>query len=171
MRFVRTNPLTALVFLMLASTPVLAGVRPQGKSLIPVEVHARVVDEKGQAIAGAGFLDAHQAAPTSQMGRFTTVILTQSNNVGSLMNLTGKWVDQEHQYKPIHAVIVDLKSSVSPTHEHQEGSAYNGHFACTCYHPLFCFNQYGDVERVLLRKGNVHSADDWRSVLEPVVVR
>ena len=36
---------------------------------------------------------------------------------------------------------------------------------------MFCFNQHGDVERVLLRKGNVHRADDWRSVLEPVVAR
>ena len=48
---------------------------------------------------------------------------------------------------------------------------YNGHFGCMCYHPLFMFNQDGDVERVLLRNGNVHSADDWRSVLEPVVER
>jgi len=39
---------------------------------------------------------------------------------------------------------------------------------CTCYHPLFCFNQFGDVERTLLREGNVHSANDWRAVLEPV---
>ena len=114
---------------------------------------------------------AHHAASTSQVSRFETEILTQSNNVGSLMNLPGKWVDRVHRYKPIHTLILDLDSSVSPTHGHQEGSAYNGHFACTCYHPLFCFNQYGDVERVLLRKGNVHSADDWRSVLEPVVVR
>ncbi len=36
---------------------------------------------------------------------------------------------------------------------------------------MFCFNQFGDVERAVLRKGNVHSADDWRSVLEPVVAR
>ena len=28
-----------------------------------------------------------------------------------------------------------------------------------CYHPLFWFNQYGDLERALLRNGNVHSAD------------
>jgi len=40
-----------------------------------------------------------------------------------------------------------------------------------CYHPLFCFNQYGDLERALLRNGNVHSADDWQSVLEPVIAR
>src|SRR5947199_5330874 len=53
----------------------------------------------------------------------------------------------------------------------QEGSAYNGHFACTCYHPLFVFNQFGDVERCALRRGNVHSADGWRAVLEPVIAR
>ena len=40
----------------------------------------------------------------------------------------------------------------------QEGTAYNGHFGCTCYHPLFCFNQFGDVEQSMLRDGNVHSA-------------
>ena len=42
---------------------------------------------------------------------------------------------------------------------------------CTCYHPLFLFNQDGDLEQALLRKGNVHSADDWRSVLGLVVER
>ena len=50
-----------------------------------------------------------------------------------------------------------------------EGSAYNGHFACTCYHPLFVFNQFGDVERCAMRSGNVHSADGWRAMLEPVI--
>jgi hypothetical protein len=45
-----------------------------------------------------------------------------------------------------------------------EGSAYNGHFGCTCYHPLFVFNQLGDLERCALRPGNVHSADGWREV-------
>jgi hypothetical protein len=51
------------------------------------------------------------------------------------------------------------------------GSAYNGHFGCTCYHPLFVFNQLGDLERCALRPGDVHSADGWREVLEPVVSR
>jgi hypothetical protein len=45
------------------------------------------------------------------------------------------------------------------------------HFRCTCYHPLFLFNQFGDLERCLLRPGNVDSAEDWRSVLEPVLAR
>jgi hypothetical protein len=44
-------------------------------------------------------------------------------------------------------------------------------FGCTCYHPLFVFNQFGDLERCSRRPGNVHSAHDWRDVLEPVVAR
>jgi hypothetical protein len=64
-----------------------------------------------------------------------------------------------------------MDSSVSPTHGEQEGTAYNGHFACTCYHPLFVFNQFGDLERCALRPGNVHSAEGWREVLEPVIAR
>jgi len=64
-----------------------------------------------------------------------------------------------------------LDSSESPTYGEQEGSAYNGHFGCTCYHPLFVFNQFGDVERCTLRPGNVHSAADWRLALEPVIGR
>ena len=38
-----------------------------------------------------------------------------------------------------------------------------------CYHPLFVFNQFGDLERCALRPGNVHSADGWDGVLKPVV--
>ncbi len=47
-------------------------------------------------------------------------------------------------------------------------SVWNGHYQCTCYHPLFVFNQFGDLERCVLRPGNVHSADGWEGVLKPV---
>ena len=53
-----------------------------------------------------------------------------------------------------------MDSSESPTYGEHEGSAFNGHFGCTSYHPLFVFNQFGDVERCALRPGNVHSAAD-----------
>ena len=33
------------------------------------------------------------------------------------------------------------------------------------------FNQFGDLERCALRAGNVHRADEWEGVLEPVVAR
>ncbi len=112
-----------------------------------------------------------KAASASQMGRFETDVLTQGDNLGELMNLSGRWIDRVSKRRPGSKLILDLDSSVSPTHGHQEGTAFNGHFGCTCYHPLFCFNQHGDLERALLRKGNVHTADDWRSVLEPVIAR
>ena len=64
-----------------------------------------------------------------------------------------------------------MDSSVSPTHGEQEMSVWNGHYACTSYHPLFVFNQFGDLERSALRPGNVHSADGWKDVLTPVVER
>ena len=49
-------------------------------------------------------------------------------------------------------------------------SVWNGHYECTCYHPLFVFNQFGDLERCALRPGNVHSADRCEGVL-PVLAR
>jgi len=113
----------------------------------------------------------HTAASTSQMGRFETEILTQSGNLKVLMSLPGQWVDQVRRRKALAKLILDLDSFDSSTYGNQEGSVYNGHFGYTCYHPLFCFNQFGDVEGALLRKGNVHSADNWRLVLEPVVER
>ena len=64
-----------------------------------------------------------------------------------------------------------MDSSVSPTHGEQEMSVWNGHYACTCNHPLFVFNQFGDLERCALRAGNVHSADGWDDALKPVVAR
>ncbi len=45
------------------------------------------------------------------------------------------------------------------------------HYECACYHPLFVFNQFGDLERSALRPGNVHSVDGWEGVLKLVVIR
>lgn len=50
-------------------------------------------------------------------------------------------------------LALDMVNSVSKTYGRQEGTACNGHFGCMCYHPLFCFNKFGDVELTLLRKG------------------
>jgi Transposase DDE domain group 1 len=111
------------------------------------------------------------AASASQMGRFETRWLSRPENLAALADLLGQWIDKVHQRRPPKRIVLDMDSSGSPTYGEQEGSAYNGHFACTCYHPLFVFNQFGDVERCVLRPGNVHSADGWRAVLEPVVVR
>jgi hypothetical protein len=112
-----------------------------------------------------------QAASTSQMRSFETEHLASDENFAALTELCGQWIDRVHDRRPPKMIILDMDSSVSPTHGEQEGTAYNGHFGCTCYHPLFLFNQFGDLERCSLRPGNVHSAHDWRDVLEPVVAR
>src|ERR687890_234660 len=114
---------------------------------------------------------AQTAASTSQMGRFETEVLTQGANLSTLTDLSGRWIDRVHARRPVKGIVLDMDSSVSPTYGEQEGSAYNGHFGCTCYHPLFVFNQFGDLERCALRSGNVHSAEGWREVLEPVIAR
>jgi len=111
------------------------------------------------------------AASISEMGRFETEVLTQARNLQALMDLPGQWIEKVHERKPLDKIVLDMDSTVSETYGRQEGSAYNGYFACECYHPLFCFNQFGDLERCLLRNGNVASAEDWRSVLEPIIAR
>ena len=121
-----------------------------------------IVDRKG--------LD-RRAASTSQMGRFETEWLATEKNLAALTDLSGVWIDRVHDRRPPKMIILDMDSSVSPTYGDQEGAVYNGHFGCTCFHPLFVFNQFGDVERCALRPGNVHSADGWKEVLDPVVAR
>src|SRR5215212_1899697 len=113
----------------------------------------------------------HNAASAGQMGRFETEGLTQEANLSALADLSGHWIDRVHARRPVRGIVLDMDSSVSPTYGEQDGSAYNGHFGCTCYHPLFVFNQFGDLERCALRPGNVHSAEGWREVLEPVIAR
>ncbi len=105
------------------------------------------------------------------MGRFETEVLATPDNRAALADMLGRWVDRHHAAKPLRWISLDMDSSVSPTHGDQEGSAWNGHFGCTRYHPLFVFNQFGHLERCKLRPGNVHSADGWEDVLKPVIAR
>jgi hypothetical protein len=87
------------------------------------------------------------------MGRFETAWLTRPQNLAARIDLPGRWIDKVHARRPPKIIVLDMDSSESPTYGEQEGSAYNGHFGCTCYHPLFVFNQLGDLERCALRIG------------------
>ncbi len=111
----------------------------------------------------------HGAASASAMGRFETEMLTQAENLVILTDLPGRWIDAVNDRRPPKVVTLDMDSSESPVHGDQEGSAWNGHFQSKCLHPLFVFNQFGDLERCALRPGNVHSADSWEDVLQPVL--
>jgi hypothetical protein len=113
----------------------------------------------------------HAAASASAMGRFETEMLTRPENVEALAELPGRWIDAAHDRQPPKSITLDMDSSESPVHGDQEGAVWNGHFQSKCLHPLFVFNQYGDLERCALRPGNVHSADGWEDVLKPVLAR
>lgn len=97
-------------------------------------------------VGGRASVKDNQAGSTSEMARFETEMLSTKGNLVALMNLSGRWIDQVHKRKPLKELILDMDSSVSETYGDQEGTAYNGHFECTCYHPLFLFNQFGDLE-------------------------
>jgi hypothetical protein len=127
-------------------------------------------DPAMRAVVDRAGLD-RRAASASQMGRFETAWLSSEVNLAALTDLSGVWIDRVHARRPQTMIMLDMDSSVSETYGAQEGSAYNGHFGCTCYHPLFIFNHFGDLERCALRPGNVHSADDWHALLEPVIAR
>jgi len=113
----------------------------------------------------------HGAASASAMGRFETEMLTGPENLAVLTDLPGHWIDAVHDRRPPKCITLDMDSSESPVHGDQEGSANNGHFQSKRLHPLFVFNQFGDLERCALRPGNVHSADCWEDVMKPVLSR
>ena len=112
-----------------------------------------------------------KAASTNTMSRFETEVLTQDGNVEGLDLLNAKWVDGAMTHTAHRRVILDMDSSESPVHGEQEGASYNGHFGSMCYHPLFVFNRFGYCEGAMLRAGNVHSARNWRQVLDPIMSR
>ena len=111
------------------------------------------------------------AASTSEMARFETEFLPTEENLAALSCLCGAWVNRVERRTAASQLVLDMDSSESPTYGTQEGSSWNGYFGCTCYHPLFCFNQFGDVEGAMLSEGNVHSAHGWRAFVEPIVAR
>lgn len=74
-----------------------------------------IVDRKG--LEGS-------AASSSQIGRFETAWLASEDNLAALADLSGAWIDRARWGSK--TIVLDIDSSVSPTHGEQEGSSYNG---------------------------------------------
>ena len=127
-------------------------------------------DPAMQAVVGDRALE-KQAASTNTLSRFETEVLVTEENLRGLGQLNAEWVDYAMDRTRRQRIILDMDSSKSPVYGDQEEASYNGHFGCVCYHPLFCFNQFGDCEGAMLRPGNVHSAYSWQEVLQPIVAR
>ncbi len=110
-------------------------------------------------------------ALTSTLHWFETALLTRAENLLGLMAVNRELLARAALATRADRVVLDMDSSESPVHGAQEGSAYNGHFATVCYHPLFLFNDQGDCLAASLRPGNVPSADDWDDLLVPEIDR
>jgi hypothetical protein len=50
-------------------------------------------------------------------------------------------------------IVLDMDSSASPTNGEQENSVWNGHFGCTCYHPLFVYSYCRTEAEVIVFDG------------------
>jgi DDE family transposase len=111
------------------------------------------------------------AALTSRVHSFETELLTQDENLAGLAVLNRELIARVEALTSPQRGVLDLDSTEIPVYGQQEQSAYNGHFASTCYHPLLLFNREGDCLAAKLRPGNVHSAEDWNEVLLPEIAR
>ncbi|WP_269814345.1 transposase [Pseudogemmobacter bohemicus] len=67
-------------------------------------------------------------------------------------------------------IVLDMDSSVSPTHGDQEGSAWNGHFDCAAITPTFCSTSSGCWNAAPCAMAT-STGDGWRDVLDPVIAR
>jgi len=59
----------------------------------------------------------------------------------------GQWIGRVHARRPPRGVAPDMDASVSPTRGERETRVWNGRYEGACCHPLFVFNQFGDLER------------------------
>lgn len=62
-------------------------------------------------------------ASSSQRGRFDTQWLTADVNRAALADQSGLWIDLVHGHRTPKSKVLVMDSSVSPTHDEQEGTA------------------------------------------------
>jgi hypothetical protein len=56
---------------------------------------------------------------------------SRPQNLSALADLSGQWIDKVHRRRPPRGVVLDMDSSVSPTHGKQELSVWNSGTAIT----------------------------------------
>ena len=110
-----------------------------------------------------------QAASTSQMGRFETELLATARTE-ALVDMNGVWIDKVHDRHPPKMIILDMDSSVSDPWR-TRGNSVQWSLRLYLLASAIPVQPVRRLKRCSLRPGNVHSADGWRNVLEPVVMR
>jgi hypothetical protein len=96
--------------------------------------------------------------------------LSSSENRQALRTVLGQWSAMRpcmHPASPAREITLDLDSLPLEVHGHQEGSAYNGHYRCACFHPLLLSMEGGDFLDAVLRSGNVYTSRDALAFIQP----
>src|ERR1019366_1362757 len=111
------------------------------------------------------------AALPSRLHWFETEVLTQAANLRGPALIKRDAIAKAERQERASRAVLDMDSTEIPVYGEQEQSAYNTHYASTCYPPLLLFNSGGDCVAAKLRPGNVHSADGWEQLLLPEIER
>ena len=120
----------------------------------------------------------HEREPTGlasqpTQSRALMNIFAEADNLdalgGLLLDLGMDRIKAENGH--LGSLVLDVDSYPIEAHGRQEGAVYNGHYHKTCLHPNAVFAETGDLLALQVRAGNVHTADDVRSFLEPVLDR
>ena len=78
------------------------------------------------------------AALTSSLHSFETELLASEENFTGLADLNRHLLARAEGSDAPKRVVLDMDSTESPVHGHQEHSAYNGHFESVCYPTRCC---------------------------------
>ena len=89
----------------------------------------------------------------------------------ALINQPGKWVDEVHQRKPIKEIILDMDSSDSPTFGSRKVLPTMGISVIPVITPCSYSISLGIWSVPCFAMAMSIAADDWKSVLEPIIER
>ena len=126
-------------------------------------------DARGEAAA-----DTTELASQPTLSRMMALLSNPTNL--ELLNealavLAGRSLRAQNGGKPVE-VVLDIDSIVLEVHGHQDGSAYNGQYGLTAYHPLVAvIGETGDIVGIWLRPGNAHTASQAVEFMEGVITR
>ncbi len=111
------------------------------------------------------------AAWSSRRQSFETELLAPEENLAGRARINRELAARGAAIAPRRRVVLDMDRTETVVYGQQAGSAYNGHFESTGYHPRLRFNRQGDGLAAELRPGNVARADGWPELLLPELDR
>ena len=95
--------------------------------------------------------------------------MAQAEDLSALADLSGQWIEGSWPPSAERRRTRHGLASARPTAN--KSWRLDGHYEDACYHPLFVFNQFGDLGAAPYVPAHVPGADGWEGLLKPVVSR